>query len=125
MPSVSELAAGPPQPACISSLGQTVQVFGSKQRPIKITIYGSDFRCEGPEDGVQHKAWHMWSSKAARCWHLRICLTIECRKCWLSRSPLNLCATAGTYFSALAAGSHHHQHCLDCMERSQTSQIIS
>ena len=45
MASVAGLAAGPPQPACISSFGQTVHVFASKQRPIKITIYGNDFRC--------------------------------------------------------------------------------
>ena len=54
MASVTGLAAGPPQPACISSFGQTVHVFASKQRPIKMTIHGSDFRCARSEDGVQH-----------------------------------------------------------------------
>ena len=55
MASMTGLAAGPPQPACISSFGQTVSVFASKQRPIKITIYGSDFRCARSKDGVQQR----------------------------------------------------------------------
>ena len=59
MPSVAGLAAGPPQPACISSFGQAVHVFASKQRPIKISIYGNDFRCARSKSGVQQQAWHM------------------------------------------------------------------
>lgn len=55
MASVTGLAAGPPQPECISSFGQTVHVFASKQRPIKITIYGNDFRCARSETCVQHR----------------------------------------------------------------------
>ena len=55
MASVTGLAAGPPQPARISSFGQTAHVFASKQRPIKITIYGNDFRCARSKLCVPHR----------------------------------------------------------------------
>ncbi len=45
MPSIAALAAGPPQPVRIVGFGQTAQIFSSKQRPIKLTIYGDDFKC--------------------------------------------------------------------------------
>ena len=67
MASVTGLAAGPPQPACISSFGQTVHVFASKQRPIKITIHGSDFRCARSKDGVQHRLYQCALHEVLAC----------------------------------------------------------
>jgi len=57
MPSIAALAAGPPQPVRIVGFGQTVNIFSSKQRPIKLTIYGDDFKC-APITAHAHTALH-------------------------------------------------------------------
>ena len=57
MPSIAGLAAGPPQPVHITGFGQTMNVFNSKQRPIKLTIYGDDFRCGLGRTGNWHQAF--------------------------------------------------------------------
>ncbi|KAK9829312.1 hypothetical protein WJX72_005143 [[Myrmecia] bisecta] len=44
MPSMQSIAGGPPQDIHIVGFGKTVDVFSSKQKPKKLTIYGSDFR---------------------------------------------------------------------------------
>ena len=45
MPSIQSIFR-PLQPAVhIVGFGKTVHVFSSKQKPKKLTIYGSDFRC--------------------------------------------------------------------------------
>ena len=45
MPSVGGMQGAPPPEVSVVGFGRSVHVFGSKQRPKKITIYGSDFRC--------------------------------------------------------------------------------
>ena len=48
MPTVSEVAAGPPAGVRIAGFAKSVDVFFSKQRPKKLTIVGDDFRWAPP-----------------------------------------------------------------------------
>ena len=59
-----------PPDVAVVGFGRTVHVFGSKQRPKKLTIYGSDFRpaltsCY-PAAGF-HLAAHFAAQKISTC----------------------------------------------------------
>ena len=44
MPTVSDVAGGPPRGVRIAGFAKSVDMFSSKQRPKKLTIIGDDFR---------------------------------------------------------------------------------
>ena len=44
MPTPQAAAFGPPEQIHVAGFSKQVTVFSSKQRPLKLTIYGSDFR---------------------------------------------------------------------------------
>ena len=44
MPSMGGMQGALPPEVAVVGFGRTVHVFGSKQRPKKLKIYGSDFR---------------------------------------------------------------------------------
>ena len=44
MPSAQTTAHGPPEQIEIAGFAKDITVFASKQRPMKMTIYGSTFR---------------------------------------------------------------------------------